>query len=304
MAVVAAVLFLSALGYPVASLIAGLGIGGLALALASQKTVENLFGAFSLGIDQPFREGDFVRVEDWSGQWSPSGCARPRSEPGSDSGLDPNGKLAEMRLETFAVRDRLRLACMIGLVYGTTAEQMRKVLGGSKGPASASQDLAGTVIVRLKELAASSLDIEVRPGSRLVTGRSSWYSPGDALSFMQRRRAVRHELRVSHPDRSRGSAGHWMTLTFLALGVGVSQVLQSGCHGFQHGLGRGDALLRHLGKRLGHRGLDRSFALLVEPNTAARELQQRATAIERIAFTPEWSSASSRRRSIPVSELG
>jgi MscS family membrane protein len=63
----AGILFLSALGYPVTSLIAGLGLGGLALALASQKTVENLFGAFSLGIDQPFREGDFVRVDDLVG---------------------------------------------------------------------------------------------------------------------------------------------------------------------------------------------------------------------------------------------
>jgi MscS family membrane protein len=53
--------------YPVASLLAGLGIGSLALALAAQETVENLFGAFSLGIDQPFREGDFVKVDDTLG---------------------------------------------------------------------------------------------------------------------------------------------------------------------------------------------------------------------------------------------
>ena len=53
---------LSELGFPVASLIAGLGIGGLALALAAQKTVENLVGAFSIGVDQPMKTGDFVRI--------------------------------------------------------------------------------------------------------------------------------------------------------------------------------------------------------------------------------------------------
>src|SRR5690606_29192788 len=62
-AIIAIISLLSYLGYPVAGLIAGLGIGGIAIALAGQKTVENLFGAFSIGVDQPFREGDFVNVD-------------------------------------------------------------------------------------------------------------------------------------------------------------------------------------------------------------------------------------------------
>ena len=47
---------------------AGLGIGGLALALAAQKTVENLFGAFSIGVDQPFSVGDFITVDGITGE--------------------------------------------------------------------------------------------------------------------------------------------------------------------------------------------------------------------------------------------
>jgi MscS family membrane protein len=59
---ISAIAVLAHLGVPVASLVAGLGVGGLALALAAQKTVENLFGTLSIGVDQPFRETDFVRI--------------------------------------------------------------------------------------------------------------------------------------------------------------------------------------------------------------------------------------------------
>src|SRR5262249_55200452 len=55
---------LSHLGVSIASLVAGLGIGGLVIALAAQKTVENLFGAVSIGVDQPLREGDYIKVYD------------------------------------------------------------------------------------------------------------------------------------------------------------------------------------------------------------------------------------------------
>lgn len=162
-AVAAIVLLLSALGYPVASLIAGLGIGGLALALASQKTVENLFGAFSLGIDQPFREGDLVRVEDVTGTVERLGLRSTRIRTADRTLVSiPNGKLAEMRLETFAVRDRMRLACVLGLVYGTSAAQLKAVLAGVEEALRRHPKLwPEGVNVRLIELASSSLNIEV-----------------------------------------------------------------------------------------------------------------------------------------------
>jgi hypothetical protein len=108
--IMALVAVISELGYPVTSLIAGLGIGGLAFALASQKTVENLFGAFSIGVDQPFCEGDFIKVEDFSGTVEAIGLRSTRIRTLDRTLITvPNGKLAEMRIETFAVRDRIRL---------------------------------------------------------------------------------------------------------------------------------------------------------------------------------------------------
>lgn len=175
-AIAAVLLFFSALGYPVTSLVAGLGIGGLALALASQKTVENLFGAFSLGIDQPFREGDFVRVDDLVGTVESIGLRSTRIRTLDRTLVSiPNGRLAEMRLETFAARDRLRLTCTIGLVYNTTAEQMQRVLGGLEAVLRQHPKIwTETVMVRFKELGASSLDIEVM----------AWFTTSDWQEFL------------------------------------------------------------------------------------------------------------------------
>jgi MscS family membrane protein len=126
LAVVAA---LSTLGYPVTGLLAGLGIGGIAVALAAQKTVENLFGSFSIGVDQPFREGDLVKIDNVFGFVERIGLRSSRIRTLDRTLVSiPNGGLAEQRIESFAVRDRLRLAADIGLTYDTTAEQMRNIL--------------------------------------------------------------------------------------------------------------------------------------------------------------------------------
>jgi MscS family membrane protein len=162
-AAIAIVAVLSLLGYPVASLVAGLGIGGLALALAAQKTVENLFGAFSIGLDQPFREGDFVRVDDFVGTVEAIGLRSTRFRTLDRTIVTlPNGRLADMRLESYAARDRLRLATSVGLVYETTATQMREVLAGFERVLRAHPKIwPDAVVVRFGELAASSLNIDV-----------------------------------------------------------------------------------------------------------------------------------------------
>jgi len=154
---------LSELGYPVASLLAGLGLGGLAFALAAQKTVENLFGALSIGLDQPIREGDFVKVEEMVGTVEAIGLRSTRIRTLDRTLVSiPNGRLADMRLETFAARDRIRLACELGLVYETTEGQMREVLAGLEAVLRAHPLIwPDAVVVRFKQFGAFSLDIEI-----------------------------------------------------------------------------------------------------------------------------------------------
>jgi MscS family membrane protein len=160
---IAIVAVLSSLGYPVASLIAGLGIGGLALALAAQKTVENLFGAFSIGVDQPFRVGDTVKVEDFQATVERIGLRSTRFRTLERTIVTiPNGKLADSRIESYTARDRLRFATIIGLVYGTSEAQVRQVLDGFQRVLKAQPKLFPEgVTVLLRGLGASSLDIEV-----------------------------------------------------------------------------------------------------------------------------------------------
>lgn len=157
------VALLSELGYPVASLVAGLGIGGLAVALAAQKTLENLFGALALGADQPFREGDFVNIEGLQGTVESIGLRSTRLRTAERTLVTiPNGKLAELRLETFAVRDRLRFYCTLGLVLSTTAAQLRSVLTGLEAALRGHPKIwpEGSS-VRFKEIGAHSLVLEV-----------------------------------------------------------------------------------------------------------------------------------------------
>ncbi|MEO8499941.1 MAG: mechanosensitive ion channel domain-containing protein, partial [Vicinamibacteria bacterium] len=154
---------LSELGYPVSGLVAGLGIGGVALALAAQKTVENLFGSLSLALDRPFDVGEFVKVEDFVGTVEAVGLRSTRIRTLDRTLVTiPNGRMADMRLETYSARDRMRLACIIGLVYETRASQMRQVLEGIEGVLRSHPKIwPDAVVVRFQELGTSSLNLEV-----------------------------------------------------------------------------------------------------------------------------------------------
>jgi MscS family membrane protein len=154
---------LNELGFQVASLLAGLGIGGIALALAAQKTVENLFGSVAIGVDQPFRVGDFVKIEDVTGTVETIGMRSTRLRTLDRTLVTfPNGKLADLKAETFAARDRLRISVNLGLSYDTTAAQLRAVLAGVEQALLAHPRIwpDGTS-VRFTEFRESSLNVEV-----------------------------------------------------------------------------------------------------------------------------------------------
>lgn len=161
--VIAAIALLSQLGYPVASILAGLGVGGLAVALAAQKTVENLFGAFSIGADQPFREGDLVRVDDFLGTVELIGLRSTKFRTADRTLISiPNGKLADMKLETLAVRDRLRFQATVGLARSTTAQQLKQVIDGFEALLKSQPKLwQNSNTVRFEKYGASSLDLDV-----------------------------------------------------------------------------------------------------------------------------------------------
>ncbi len=120
---------LEALGVHVTALIAGLGVGGIALALAAQKTVEHLFGGVSLIADQPVQVGDFCRFGNQLGtvEWIGLRSTRVRTLDRTLVSI-PNGEFASLQIENFAKRDRIWLQSTLRLRYETTPEQLRHVL--------------------------------------------------------------------------------------------------------------------------------------------------------------------------------
>jgi MscS family membrane protein len=128
--IVAVVLALQNLGFNVTGLIAGLGVGGLAVALAAQKSVANLFGGVSLVADQPVRVGDFCRFGDGKvGTVEEIGLRSTRVRTLDRTLLTiPNAEFSEVQLENFGPRDRIRLFTVLNLRYETSPDQLRYVL--------------------------------------------------------------------------------------------------------------------------------------------------------------------------------
>src|SRR5690606_38641595 len=163
-AVLAVLAVLHEFGYPVSTMLAGLGIGGIALALAAQKTVENLFGTFSIAADQPFQVGDWVRVAaEAEGTVEHIGLRSTRLRTADRTLVTlPNGQLAEKRLETFAARDRHRVVVQLRLDYGTTSTQVRTIIAAVEERLAQEPTFhADGSYVRLTQLGPSALEVEV-----------------------------------------------------------------------------------------------------------------------------------------------
>jgi MscS family membrane protein len=173
--------FLGAIGLPIASLLAGLGIGGIALALAAQKTVENLFGSISIGIDQPFRVGDFITVENVVGTVESIGLRSTRVRTLDRTLVTiPNGKLADLRIESFAERDRIRFLCVLGLTRETRAAAVREVLESARTCLREHPKVWPDLSVSLVRVTDVSLDVEI----------SAWFSTTDFSEFLR----IREEM--------------------------------------------------------------------------------------------------------------
>lgn len=162
-AALALIAVLQSLGYNITSLLAGLGIGGLAVALAGQKTVEHLFGSVTLVADQPVRVGDVCRFGDKIGTVEDIGLRSTRLRTLDRTVISvPNGEFSSMQIENFSRRDSFRLLTVLNLRYETTPEQMRSVLrdldGLLRGTAMVDPD---TVRVRFVAFGPYSLDIEL-----------------------------------------------------------------------------------------------------------------------------------------------
>jgi len=127
--IVAVFAILSSLGVDMTTALAGLGIGGIAVALAAQKSLENLFGGVSLLGDEVLRVGDICRFGDRTGTVEDISLRSTRIRTPERSELSiPNGSLATMNLENLSQRDKILFNTKLGLRNETSADQLRYVL--------------------------------------------------------------------------------------------------------------------------------------------------------------------------------
>jgi MscS family membrane protein len=150
-------------GINLTATLAGLGVGGIAVALAAQKTLENVIAGVSLIADQAVRVGDVLSLGDIQGTVEELGVRSTRIRTIDRTVVSlPNGQIANMRLETLSVRDRFLFHPVVGLHYETTAVQLRSFSAGVRTLLSGHDnvDLA-SVRVRFVRFGASSLDVEI-----------------------------------------------------------------------------------------------------------------------------------------------
>jgi MscS family membrane protein len=150
-------------GYSVTALLTGLGIGGIAIAFAAQKTLEHPFGSIALGLDQPIRVGDWVKIGDVAGEVETIGLRSTRIRTlARTQVIFPNGRLAEMQMENFGKRDRILLQTRIGLTYGTSGDTLRGIRTELER-VLVEHPLVWPerVVVRFTTFGESSLDIEI-----------------------------------------------------------------------------------------------------------------------------------------------
>jgi len=154
---------LAIMGFNLTTVLAGLGIGGIAIAFAAQKTLENLFGGISVLADDVIRVGDYCRFADRTGSVEDIGLRSTQVRTDARTQLSiPNGALATMSIENFTRRDKIQFAPVLAIRYDTSAEQLRYLLAEIRRMLYAHPKVeSDTATIRFANFDASALRVEL-----------------------------------------------------------------------------------------------------------------------------------------------
>jgi len=161
--VIAAIMAIQNLGYSISGLLASLGIGGLAVALAAKDTLSNIFGSLMIILDRPFKIGDWVKAGDLEGTVEEIGFRSTKVRTFAKTLITvPNNVIANLAVDNFSRMPKRRIKMTVGVTYATRPEQMRVAV-------QRIQDMLRThpaidqefFLVHFTDFGASSLDIMV-----------------------------------------------------------------------------------------------------------------------------------------------
>jgi MscS family membrane protein len=162
-AIFAAILILDNWGFNMTTIIAGLGVGGIAVALAAQQTIANVFGGVSVIGDAPVMVGDFGNFGGVVGTIEDIGLRSARVRTLSRSVVSiPNSAFAGMNLENYAVRDKILFNPTFAIKRTTSKEQIRRLLTNLGDTLERSKQVeAGQTPARISGYSAASFTVEV-----------------------------------------------------------------------------------------------------------------------------------------------
>lgn len=159
--VIGASMVLNIFGYDIGAIVAGLGIGGLAIALAAQDTLGNFFSSISIIADKPYKVGDVVKFNENEGVIQDIGMRTTRIETFFGTVISvPNSILAKAIVENMSKRQSRRDDGAIGLVYNSTSEQVKQAIKIIKNILKEEKNLTQDFRVFFTEYDPSSLRIE------------------------------------------------------------------------------------------------------------------------------------------------
>jgi MscS family membrane protein len=161
--VIGAAVILYSAGINLTAVLTGLGVGGIAIAFAAQKTLENLFGGIMIASDQPIRVGDFCKAGEYTGTVESIGLRSTRIRTIDRSVVSvPNGQLSVMSLENFALRDKIKFQHVLTLRSQTSGAQLRHVLTEIRGVLTGHPKIQeGSARVRLVAVKNAGFEIEL-----------------------------------------------------------------------------------------------------------------------------------------------
>jgi MscS family membrane protein len=159
----AVLLWLDNIGINITTVLAGLGVGGVAVALALQKPMEDVFGAITLYTQQPARVGDFCRIGTEIGTIEEIGLRTTRFRTLADTVIAvPNAKLANEPIDNISARKKIRYLPTLRLRYDSTPAQLQQILEGIRKLLSNHERvLQDNHRARFKEFGDDALEIEV-----------------------------------------------------------------------------------------------------------------------------------------------
>ena len=161
--VIALLSILDNMGANVNAILASLGIGGMALAFASQDTIANFFGSVSIIIDRPFIVGDWIKTLSYEGNVEVIGFRSTRVRTFDKTLVTiPNSILAKESVENFSRMPTRRVVDVIGLTYSTTAKQLEDIIPEIRTTILSVEGVDPfSVSARFDSFGASSLNIKI-----------------------------------------------------------------------------------------------------------------------------------------------